>query len=61
MCPLNLVVALDRLPTSGSFANAGVARVVLGTVAAESPLLLKDLVSNFSSRSASGLMRATAA
>ena len=29
--------------------RAGVARVVLGTVAAESPVLLKDFVSNFSS------------
>jgi phosphoribosylformimino-5-aminoimidazole carboxamide ribotide isomerase len=29
--------------------NAGIARVVLGTVAAESPLLLKDFVNHFSS------------
>lgn len=35
--------------------NAGVARVVLGTVAAESPLLLKDFVSNFRSRVCVGI------
>ncbi len=35
--------------------NAGVARVVLGTVAAESPLLLKDFVTNFSSRVCVGI------
>lgn len=35
--------------------SAGVARVVLGTVAAESPLLLKDFVSNFSSRVCVGI------
>jgi phosphoribosylformimino-5-aminoimidazole carboxamide ribotide isomerase len=34
---------------------AGVARVVLGTVAAESPLLLKDFVNNFSSRICVGI------
>lgn len=34
---------------------AGVARVVLGTVAAESPLLLKDFVSDFSSRVCVGI------
>ena len=35
--------------------NAGVARVVLGTVAAESPLLLRDFVTNFSSRICVGI------
>ena len=35
--------------------SAGVARVVLGTVAAESPLLLKDFVNNFSSRVCVGI------
>lgn len=35
--------------------SAGVARVVLGTVAAESPQLLKDFVTNFSSRVCVGI------
>lgn len=35
--------------------NAGVARVVLGTVAAESPQLLKDLVTRFSTRICVGI------
>lgn len=35
--------------------NAGVARVVLGTVAAESPQLLKDLVNRFSTRVCVGI------
>ena len=35
--------------------SAGVARVVLGTVAAESPNLLKEFVSNFSSRVCVGI------
>src|ERR1041385_4334972 len=35
--------------------NAGVARVVLGTVAAESPLLLKEFVGKFSSRVCVGI------
>jgi len=38
-----------------SLCAAGVARVVLGTVAAESPLLLKDFVTNFSSRVCVGI------
>jgi phosphoribosylformimino-5-aminoimidazole carboxamide ribotide isomerase len=35
--------------------NVGVARVVLGTVAAESPLLLKDFIGKFSSRICVGI------
>ena len=53
--PIEFGGGIRSLADVKQLSNAGVARVVLGTVAAESPLLLKDFVSNFSSRICVGI------
>lgn len=53
--PIEFGGGIRTLADVEQLCNAGVARVVLGTVAAESPLLLKDFVSNFSSRICVGI------
>ena len=53
--PIEFGGGIRSLADVKQLSNAGVARVVLGTVAAESPLLLKDFVNNFSSRICVGI------
>ena len=48
-------MAFDRSKTRKQLCDAGVARIVLGTVAAESPELLKEFVDRFSSRICVGI------